>query len=122
MSNSEHATALLRAGPLARLKRPASRSRPGPGGDWVILLAGLFLLLAGLPAGWAQYAPPKIYRIDIKSVGPPAASDELIRANIRVKAGDPYLRGAVDDDVRNLYATGFFYNIQVAADNTTNGL
>ena len=40
-------------------------------------------------------------------------SDELIRANIRVKAGDPYRVAAVDDDVRSLYATGLFYNIRV---------
>ena len=36
--------------------------------------------------------------------------------------GDPYLRAAVDDDVRNLYATGFFYNIQVTADDTPDGV
>ena len=81
------------------------------------------LLCAWLPAGWAQFvAPPKVYRIDIKPIGPPATSDELIRSNLRVKVGDPYLRAAVDDDVRTLYATGFFYNIQVTADDTPNGV
>jgi len=54
-----------------------------------------------------------VARIDIKHVGPTAVSDELIRANIRVKVGDPYVRTSVDDDVKNLYGTGFFYNIQV---------
>src|ERR1039458_5156571 len=89
-------------------------------------LAGLFLLFACLPMGWAQlatpFAPLKIYRIAIKHIGPPAASDERIRSNLRVKVGDLYLRAAVDDDVRNLYGTGFFYNIQVDADNTPNGV
>ena len=61
-------------------------------------------------------------KINIKHIGPPAASDELIRSNLRVKVGDPYLRAAVDDDVRNLYATGFFYNIQVTADDTPDGV
>jgi len=83
---------------------------------------GLLLLLACLPAGGAQFAPLKVYRIEIKHIGPPAASDELIRANLRVKVGDLYLRAAVDDDVRSLYATGFFYNIQVVADNTPDGV
>jgi outer membrane protein insertion porin family len=86
---------------------------------WVV---GLLLLLACLPAGRAQFAPLKVYRIEIKHAGPPAASDELIRANLRVKVGDLYLRAAVDDDVRSLYATGFFYNIQVVADNTPDGV
>ncbi len=86
-----------------------------------LLLHSAFFLLPS--SAWAQYtAPPKIYRIDINPIGPPATSEELVRSNLRVKVGDPYLRGAVDDDVRNLYATGFFYNIQVAADNTTTGL
>jgi outer membrane protein insertion porin family len=87
-----------------------------------IRLCALFLLLACLPAGWTQRAPGKVLRIDIKHIGPPAASDELVRSNLRVKVGDPYLRAAVDDDVRTLYATGFFYNIQVTADDTTDGI
>jgi outer membrane protein insertion porin family len=88
----------------------------------LIRLCALFLFFAWLPAGWAQLAPGKVVRIDIKHIGPPAASDELIRSNLRVKVGDLYLRAAVDDDVRTLYATGFFYNIQVMADDTTGGI
>src|ERR1039457_950038 len=88
----------------------------------LLRLCGFLLLLGCLPAGWAQPAPPKISRINIKHIGPPAASDELIRSNLRVKVGDLYLRAAVDDDVRTLYATGFFYNIQVMADDTTGGI
>jgi outer membrane protein insertion porin family len=84
---------------------------------WVV-----WLLLATLPTCWGQLPSGKIARIDIKHVGPPAVSDELIRANIRVKPGDPYLAAAVDDDVRNLYETGFFYNIRVAAENTAAGV
>jgi outer membrane protein insertion porin family len=57
--------------------------------------------------------PLSVERIDITHVGPPAVSDQLIRSNIRVKPGDPYLRSSVDEDVRNLYGTGFFYNIRV---------
>src|ERR1035437_11084744 len=88
----------------------------------LIRLCVLFLLFTWLPAGLAQRVPVKVVRIDIKHVGPPATSDELIRSNLRVKAGDPYLRAAVDDDVRTLYATGFFYNIQVVADDAGDGL
>ena len=58
-------------------------------------------------------AQQKVQKIEIRHVGPPAASDELIRANIRVKVGDTYTRTGVDDDVRTLYSTGLFYNIRV---------
>ncbi|HOW66004.1 MAG TPA: outer membrane protein assembly factor BamA [Candidatus Paceibacterota bacterium] len=81
---------------------------------YAILLA-LLLWGAGysLPAQIASLTPPSIRKIEIKHVGPPAASDDLIRANIRIKPGDPYTRTSIDDDVRTLYNTGNFYNIRV---------
>ncbi|HVM50933.1 MAG TPA: outer membrane protein assembly factor BamA [Candidatus Acidoferrum sp.] len=85
-------------------------------------LCGVCLLLACLPMMLAQTSSLKIARIDIKQVGPPAASEELIRGNLRVKPGDIYLPTAVDEDVRNLYETGLFYNIHVAASNSASGL
>lgn len=62
-----------------------------------------------------------IKKIEIRHVGPPAASDELIKANIRVKAGDVYTRFSIDDDVRNLYSTGYFYNVRVVAEQAIGG-
>jgi outer membrane protein insertion porin family len=88
----------------------------------LLRLCGLFLLVGWLPMGWGQVSSYKVARIEIKHVGPAAASDEMIRANIRVKPGDPYRRTLVDDDVRNLYATGFFYNIRVADETTPGGV
>ena len=87
-----------------------------------LLLGGLLLFLAILPTALGQVSSAKVARIEIKHVGPQSVSDELIRANIRVKAGDPYLPLAVDDDVRSLYATGFFYNIRVSQNTTADGL
>ena len=87
-------------------------------------LGGLFcaLLVAGASLGLAQISPNAVAKIEIKHVGPQAVSDQLILANIRVKVGDPYLPTAVDEDVRNLYATGFFYNIRVTEDRTRDGV
>ena len=85
-------------------------------------LSGSFcFLLLCLPFLHAQTSP-KVAKITIKHVGPPATSDALIGANIRVKEGDVYQRAKVDDDVRNLYATGYFYNIRVAEDITSDGI
>ncbi|MCI0535239.1 MAG: outer membrane protein assembly factor BamA [Verrucomicrobiales bacterium] len=63
-----------------------------------------------------------VQKIEIRHVGPPAASDELIRANIRVKVGETYNRTGVDDDVRTLYSTGLFYNIRVAEERIAGGV
>src|SRR5438874_11718669 len=78
----------------------------------------LFFLVSS-PAVFAQQ---KVQSIEIRHVGPPAASDELIRANIRVKVGDSYTRTGVDDDVRTLYSTGLFYNIRVGEERKAEGI
>ncbi|MBI5384924.1 MAG: outer membrane protein assembly factor BamA [Verrucomicrobia bacterium] len=83
------------------------------------LAGAALLLLAGVFPAAAQV---RVKKIDVRHVGPPAASDELVKANIRVKEGEPYNRAAVDDDVRNLYATGFFFNIRVAEESTGEGV
>ena len=85
-------------------------------------LCALLLLVALLPSVRAQISETKVAKIEIKHVGPAAVSDELIRANIRVKVGDKYLRAACDEDVRNLYATGLFYNIRVGPEATPAGM
>jgi outer membrane protein insertion porin family len=86
-------------------------------------LCGLVLLSVGLPAAHGQLAPPlKVASISIQHIGPGQASDEFIRANIRVKVGDPYRTAAVDDDVHSLYATGLFYNIRITDQITNDGV
>jgi outer membrane protein insertion porin family len=71
---------------------------------------------------WDLQAQEKVSKIEIRHVGPPAASDELIRANIRVKVGDMYTRTGVDDDVRTLYSTGLFFNIRVGEERGPEGV
>src|SRR5438045_988652 len=86
------------------------------------LRVGPLLLLALLAFSPSASAQRVISKIAIEHVGPPAASDSLIRANIRSKQGEPLSRATVDEDVKNLYATGFFYEIRVAEDNTSEGI
>src|ERR1700719_506202 len=85
---------------------------------------GLSLLYAlfVLSSARGQIAPPSVSKIEIKHVGLPAVSDEMVRSNIRVKIGDPYRPAAVDEDVRSLYGTGLFYNIRVAEETTPDGV
>src|SRR5258708_5700838 len=88
----------------------------------ILRFCGYLLLLSPVSAALAQLKPLTVTKIEIEHVGPPAVSDELIRANIRVKPGDDYMRAMVDDDIRNLYATGFFHNIRVQDRMTNNGV
>jgi outer membrane protein insertion porin family len=103
---------------LVRLRRHSRLPLRAPAALAIALLLALFCFL---PVAQAQFSGPKITKIEIRHRGPVSVSDDLIRANIRVKVGDPYLVAAVDDDVRNLYATGFFYNIQIAREEGAGG-
>lgn len=85
---------------------------------WLLAMLGVFLPMAQAQAP----AGPKVAKIEIKSNGPQAASDELVRANVRIKVGEPYLRTQADDDVRTLYATGYFYNIRIVEEFTADGV
>ena len=79
------------------------------------------MVLAVAPKLLAQ-APIRVNRIAVTNVGPASVSEPVIRANIRVKEGDAYTRASIDDDVRSLYATGYFLNIRVTEERTVDGV
>ena len=47
---------------------------------------------------------------------------EEVRRRIRVQVGNAYKPADIDDDVRNLYASGMFYNIHVSAESSPKGV
>lgn len=83
-------------------------------------LAGLVLLLlvATLPA----QDQLRVKKIEIKHVGPPAASDALIRSNIRTKEGEKFIPATSQDDINNLDKTGLFLNVHISYDFTPEGV
>ncbi len=102
------------------MSRPkGSSKKPRSPFLWVPLC--LTVALIPLPS-LGQAGEPAIKAIEIRHVGPRSVSDDLVRANIRVKSGDPYSKVNIDDDVRNLYSTGFFFNIQVVESREADGV
>ncbi|MGZ8940969.1 MAG: POTRA domain-containing protein, partial [Limisphaerales bacterium] len=114
----------------SRLKHPpdasgaakAARARASRMKSVLRRWSGFVLILCWLVTSGYGQVGQKIQKIDIRHVGPPAASESLIRANIRVKEGETFVRTSVDDDVRSLYSTGFFYNIRVATEPADGGI
>jgi len=81
----------------------------------------LWLLLACASSGWSQEElGPKIERVDIQFIGPASVSEQFVRSHIQLKAGDPYLPASTESDIHALYATGQFYNIRVAVQQSAN--
>ncbi|HEX7619070.1 MAG TPA: POTRA domain-containing protein, partial [Verrucomicrobiae bacterium] len=84
-------------------------------------LLGIWLLLGCAQVAWPQTAGPKVDRVDIQYVGPTNVSQQFIRSNIRLKAGDLYRPSLSEDDVHSLYGTSQFYNIRVSVDPADDG-
>lgn len=88
-------------------------------------LGNVFLLgfvLSVLVVGLQAQQSTVIQEIEIRHIGPPAASEELIRSNLRAQVGDVYNPTGIQDDVKNLYATGLFRNIRLVEETTVNGI
>ena len=82
---------------------------------------GTCVMLGCATAAWSQTAGPKIDRVDVKYVGPSSVSEQYIRSNIRLRAGEIYRANNTEDDVHALYSTGQFYNIRVSVDQADDG-
>lgn len=98
----------------------ATSSRPG--GIWALLGLAAWWLGLFVWAAPSLQSQPIVKQIVITNRGPVTVGESLVRANIRSKVGDPYNGNVIDDDVRSLYATGFFSNVQVAEEQETDGM
>lgn len=91
-------------------------------------LVGLFAVVCltlGLQTAAAQTAAapgPIVKQIDIQYAGPETVSRERILANMRTKVGRPYSEQAVEEDVRNLYATGNIVNVRIFGEPKADGV
>ena len=87
---------------------------------WLGVCVALWLA-ALLPAG-AQELNFLVKEVEIRHVGPVPISDSVILANIQTKAGQQTTRTALGQDVRSLYATGYFTNVHVAQEDVEGGV
>jgi len=56
---------------------------------------------------------PIVREIDIEYIGPKTVAKTVILSNMRTTVGEVYSAASVEEDVRNLYATGFFTNLAI---------
>ncbi|HWD20912.1 MAG TPA: POTRA domain-containing protein, partial [Verrucomicrobiae bacterium] len=79
------------------------------------------LLLVSTPGLHAQMIAAHVHKILIRHIGPPAVSDDFVRANIRAKEGEPLYRATIDEDIAALYRTLYFLQIRVDQNTTPDG-
>ena len=56
---------------------------------------------------------PVVREINIEYIGPATVAKSVILSNMRTTVGGAYNASSVEEDVRNLYATGFFTNLAI---------
>lgn len=65
------------------------------------------------------YPQDSIFRIDIE--GNEIVSDATIISKIKIRAGQPYNENVINEDVKNLYATGFFETVEAEKKDASEG-
>lgn len=65
---------------------------------------------------------PTVKEIEIVYVGPKSVNRSVILSNMRTTVGQPYSAAAVEEDIRNLYATGFFTNLRISDEPMAEGV
>src|ERR1700761_464384 len=68
-----------------------------------------------------SFFTPKVHKIVIRHIGPPAVSDDFVRANIRAKEGQSLTRNIADSDIVALKRTGYFFDVRVDFNETPDG-
>jgi outer membrane protein insertion porin family len=65
---------------------------------------------------------PVVKQVEIRFAGPQTTNESVIRANIRTKEGERFAQSQSDEDVRQLYATGFFSNVRIYTEPLDDGV
>ena len=66
--------------------------------------------------------PPIVRTIEVQYAGASTVSKEKILANMRTRVGRPYSEQVVEEDIRNLYATGNVSNVRIFGEKIKDGV
>ena len=92
----------------------------------LLLFACVCCLFAPAPRAAAQGLPPTggsiVRQIDVQYAGRPSVTRERILANMRTAVGQPFNQNTVEDDIRNLYATGEITNVRIFSEPLQDGV
>jgi outer membrane protein insertion porin family len=65
---------------------------------------------------------PIIKEVEVEFAGPRSVDRSVILSNMRSTVGQPYSLASIEEDVRNLYATGLFVNLRIYDEPLGDGL
>jgi len=82
----------------------------------------LTCFIISLPAWAADEEGPVVREIEIRFVGPETVNRAIVRANIQTTVGKPRSRDVIEQDVRSLIGTSFFFDVRVLEEPVPTGL
>lgn len=86
---------------------------------FAFLVATIFVIAATFAQ---QPGAPIIKSIDVQYAGATTIAKEKILANMQTRVGRPYDERTVEDDIRNLYATGSITNVRIFGEPQRDGV
>src|ERR1041384_7266793 len=82
-----------------------------------------FLAIAVSSLSSRAQEPEDIVReIQVRFVGPETVNRSVVMANIQTAVGKPRSRDMIEQDVRNLINTGYFFDVRVLEEPVVNGV
>jgi outer membrane protein insertion porin family len=89
------------------------------------LLRALLTLLVAIVSSTssrAQESEAIVREIDVRFTGPVTVNRAVVMANIQTAVGKPRSRDVIEQDVRNLINTGYFFDVRVLEEPVTDGV
>ncbi len=106
--------------------KPFFRPRTAAIAVRLLLLSCTLGLLAPAPRASAQNLLPStgpiVRQIDVQYAGRPTVTRERVLANMRTSVGQPFNQGNVEEDIRNLLATGEITNARIFSEPLSDGV
>jgi outer membrane protein insertion porin family len=90
--------------------------------EWALLL--FFAVAVVSSYSWAQDVPDEdiVRDIEVRFVGPETVNRAIVMANIQTAVGKPRSRDIIEQDVRNLINTGYFFDVRVLEEPVVDGV
>ena len=78
-----------------------------------VCIASVVSAMAVAPQAQAQNKAPNVVEIEVQYAGAATVAKDRLMANMRTRVGQPYSEQTVEEDIRNLYATGNVLNVRI---------
>ena len=87
-----------------------------------VCLVSVVSAMAVATQAQAQNKVPNVVEIDVQYAGAATVAKDRLLANMRTRVGQPYSEQTVEEDIRNLYATGNVVNVRIFGEPKGDGI